>query len=817
MTNKPKYAEVILPLPLDKVFTYIIPDSMQNQIVVGARVLVSFGSRKYYTGIVSNLLESYEDSGVNLKEISEILDSNPIVNNIQLDFWNWISKYYMSSIGDVYKAALPSGLKIESETIVRFNENFESEINLTSNEQKIVDILQQDKKLSITDLNKKLNFKNTFPIIKNLLEKEIVLVSEDLKSTYKAKTITFIALHPRLSNDIEINETLNKLARSKKQKEVLLSYLELSPNFEKIERRILMQKSNATSQIINELIKKEILTSFDEEVDRLQYTGKTTYSKKFSEAQAIAYNKIKENFKTKQVTLLHGVTSSGKTEIYIKLIQDTIDAGKQVLFLLPEIALTTQITQRLREAFGDKLGVYHSKFSDNERVEIWKNLLYKHQYQVILGARSSIFLPFDNLGLIIVDEEHESSFKQFDPAPRYHARNAAIMLSYMHQGKVLLGSATPSIESYYNCQKGKYGLVELFQRYQDISLPEIRVVDLMKARSRNEVKGMFSIDLRKAIKDTLDNQEQVILFQNRRGFAPQIECDNCGWVPKCTDCDVSMTYHKFFKQLTCHYCGHTYTMPSKCPKCGNEKLKTRGYGTEKVAEEVANFFPNARIVRMDADTTKSKFAYEQIINSFEDKKVDILIGTQMISKGLDFDNVRVVGIINADNMLSYPDFRANERSYQLMAQVSGRAGRKGKQGLVILQTYDPTQQTITQVKENDYKAMYQYEMEERKLFKYPPLYRMISVFVRHKDMTIANNAARELANGLRAIFGERILGPDNPVVSRIQTLFIKKIELKIEEKISYEKTKALLASEILKIRNNESYKSVIISTDVDPV
>ena len=674
------------------------------------------------------------------------------------------------------------------------------------------------------------------------MEKGLVEISENIQQRYKPKTETYLRLkepHPSsysvhlsspypplpvergdsplpLHNKTSEGEVLG-VKLSKKQDELLLYFIENYGNNE-VSRKDFLNHSNFSAAVLKALIDKGIIVSYEKEVSRLNLSETQAVEIcSLNQYQQKAYHEIRQFFEKKKTVLLHGVTASGKTEIYIHLIREALNAKKQVLFLVPEIALTTQLTNRLHRVFGNKLGVYHSKFSDAERVEIWNNLLHNKGYEVIIGVRSSIFLPFSNLGLVIVDEEHENSYKQFDPSPRYHARNAALMLAHLQGANALLGTATPAIESYNNAIAGKYGLVELSQRHQEIALPQIITVDVADLRKRKIMKGFFSPLLLEKMQETLDNGEQVILFQNRRGYAPFVECSRCFEVPKCKNCDVTLTVHKSFNALTCHYCGYTKPVPQHCPSCGEETLETKGFGTEKIEEEIQTLFPNAVVDRMDLDSTRSKKSYERLIHDFEQKKIDILVGTQMISKGLDFEHVSLVGILNADNMLNFPDFRAHERAFQLMLQVSGRAGRKNKQGTVIIQTKDPNNPIIQQVKENDYKAMFFAQMAERELFKYPPYYRLIYIVVRHRDLQILNNAAKMLANELRNVFGARVLGPDNPIISRIQSLFIKRIVLKIEVNTPNEYAKNLIQTVTEKILSIDRFKSLLVHWDVDPM
>ena len=773
-----RYVEVILPLPLEGTFTYVVPDALLDKVVPCVRLLVPFGKTKTYIGICDAYPTDHpnnndDNDGIEYKAILAILDDGPVLLPQQLQLWHWIANYYMSPIGDVYKAALPSGLKGED--------------------------------------------------------------------TYKPHTEEYVCLGKQFRGEQELHIALDGLARATKQQKVLMSYLELSGianvpelvstdvtqtdnkqhnQLRAVSKDELRNTTHCSLAIINSLIEKGILQTYRKEVSRLN----NGYDKlqpnaihALNDAQTIAYDKILLQMMAHNVTLLHGVTSSGKTEIYIHLIFKALQEHKQVLYLLPEIALTVQITNRLRCVFGNKLGIYHSRYNDEERVEIWQKQLSNEPYEVILGARSAVFLPFQRLGLVIIDEEHENSFKQQDPAPRYHARSVAIVLAQMYGAKTLLGTATPSIESYRNAQLGKYGLVTLSQRYKDIQLPTIEVVDIKDLRRRKLMSGPFSPRLIAAVRDALQRGEQAILFQNRRGFAPMIECRTCGWVPHCPNCDVSLTYHKSMNVLTCHYCGYTERVPEQCPNCESKDIKGRGYGTEKIEDEIMEVFPDARIARMDLDTTRTKNAYERLINDFSAGKTNLLIGTQMVSKGLDFDHVSVVGILDADNMLNYPDFRAYEHAFTMMAQVSGRAGRKGKQGLVILQTKNPELPVIQQVVNNSYTAFYKSQLEERTAFHYPPFFHLIYIYIKHRNNDIVESASMELGSRIREIFGNRVLGPDKPIVARVKTLHIRKIMLKLENGIDYKLAKQYLRSIRDTMMKEKRYGALTIYFDVDPL
>ena len=818
-----KYVDVILPLPLANTFTYSVPDEWADVVRIGMRVVVPFGKKKMYTAVVY-LVHTVMPTIYEAKDIVCLLDSEPILRRPQMKFWEWISSYYQAFLGDVYQAAVPAGLKLESETRVCINPDFEAETVLSEKEEKVLMALSEGKPVTVTELNKVTEIRDVMPTLNKLLGKGAVEISEELTDKFRVKTETFVKLTSEASQEENLRKIFEELSRAKKQLEVLMMYIDLSkcliPAKQRdVARKDLLKKTGASAAVLSGLIDRGVLETYLKEIGRLDVSEvQTAEVYPLNEFQQTAFKEIEKQFIEKQVILLHGVTSSGKTELYIHLINKALAEGKQVLYLVPEIALTTQLTTRLKRVFGKRLGVYHSKFSDAERVEIWNNVLNDKSYDVIIGVRSSIFLPFRQLGLIIVDEEHESSYKQYDPAPRYHARNAAIVLASMHGAKTLLGTATPAVETYFNAQNGKFGFVELNQRHEDMAMPEILVVDTKEAYRKKQMESHFSDVLLERIAKALQNKEQIILFQNRRGYAPYIECKACASVPHCKNCDVSLTVHKTFNTLTCHYCGYTEAIPTICPACKmSGTLSTKGFGTEKIEDEIKELFPVARVSRMDLDTTRSKKSYEKIISDFEQHKVDILIGTQMVSKGLDFECVSLVGILNADNMLNFPDFRAHERAFQLMAQVSGRAGRKNKRGTVILQTTLPEHSIIGQVIRNDYAAMYKTQCDERKFFKYPPFYRMIQIVLRHRDPNVLNQASARMAVDLRAVFGNRVLGPNVPAVSRIQNMYIKHILLKFVVEASPEKAKDILRQITNQIISESKFKAVWINLDVDPM
>lgn len=816
------YVNVILPFPLTSQFTYILPDFLKEKVSLGSRIVVPFGKKKRYTAIVSSITKEKPENGFELKEVEDVLDQQPILLPEQLKFWHWMSEYYLCTEGEIFKAALPAGLKPESESILVKNEHYEEEDLFTPIEEAVIHILDKQP-ACITQLEKSLKTNHLLTIVRNLLDKKAICIKEELKQNYRPRKEKHIRLTEKYLNESTLKRLFEELKHAPKQLAALMKYIEISgiaggQSIREVSKRELLAASGATDAITNALRQRKIFEIYEYETSRLkQNTIGTTVGQPLSEAQQKAYNDILQRFSTKNVCLLHGITSSGKTEIYIHLIQRMLDEGKQVLYLLPEIALTTQITERLYKFFGNKMGVYHSGFPDSERVEMWKKQLSETSYQLILGARSSLFLPFTHLGLVLIDEEHESSYKQQDPAPRYNARDAAIVLASLYGAKALLGTATPSIESYANARAGKYGLVELNTRYKDVLLPEIEVENIQELHRKKLMKSPFSPRLIEEIHTALQNKEQIILFQNRRGYAPMLECRTCGWVPRCQCCDVSLTYHKMQNKLICHYCGSVYDIPGVCPACEETELKDRGYGTERIEDAVKTCFPEARTTRMDLDTTRTRSAYERIIQSFQNGQTDILIGTQMVSKGLDFDRVRVVGILDADSMLNQPDFRSHERAFQMMSQVAGRAGRRHLRGHVILQTRNPDEPIIQQVITNDYIGMYYDQLEERSLFRYPPHYRLIYIYLKHRTSQIVDEASKILSSHLRNTFGERILGPDTPPVARIQLFHIRKIILKIENGTSVSRVRQSLSTIRSSLMANARYRSLIVYFDVDPL
>ncbi|MGB5989407.1 MAG: primosomal protein N' [Marinifilaceae bacterium] len=815
------YADIILPFPLGDYFTYGIPENIENSVAVGKRVLVPFGAKHFYTGLVrkihSNKPQNYE-----VKNILLVLDNKPIFDDNHLRLQDWIMSYYMSSPGDVFKASVPSGMRLESHTnIFLKNENFSS-LGLNDKELIICNKLLNASNVSINDVNEYVDLKNAMPYVQSLMHKGIVDIEEKVSARYKEKKNKYVRLCANLS-ECEISAFMDSLSRAKAQQKVLLTYLNLSQRFISSQENIVLQSellkiSSSTSSALKALCDKNILEVYTETVSRLDnFKGEVKPLHILSPDQHNAYDEIEQAFKEKDSVLLHGVTSSGKTEVYTHLINKCIKEGKQVLYLLPEISLTTQITQRLQSFFGDELAVYHSKFSNNERVEIWNRLKSDNPYKLVLGVRSSLFLPFNNLGLIIIDEEHEASFKQQNPAPRYNARDAALVLANIYGAKCLLGSATPSIESAFNAHKKKYGYVKLDKRYSGIQMPEILISDLARARFTKSMKGVLAPALFSEITKALHNGKQVILFQNRRGYASYVQCYQCAQVVKCKFCDVSLTYHKYDNKLICHHCGFSQDMLHTCPSCDTQNLAIKGFGTERIEEDLAKYFPDYKVSRMDLDTASTKRKLDSIIERFQDKKIDILVGTQMLTKGLDFDNLALVGVLDADSLLNFPDFRSYERAYQLLAQVSGRAGRRGERGKVIIQTSQVDNPILKYVIDNDYSALYKSQIKERKEFIYPPFYKMIEINMKHIDPRLLNHFSFELAMRLRKIFGIRVFGPHEPLISKVYKSYIRTILLKIETKSSLFKAKTILHKETKDILSEKRFSKIILTFDVDPM
>jgi primosomal protein N' (replication factor Y) (superfamily II helicase) len=811
------FVNVVLPLAISKAYTYRIPQNLVNKIAIGKRVVVQFGRNRVYTAIIFSISDK-APVGYEAKYILDVLDEFPIVTAQQLALWEWMSTYYLCTLGEVMQAALPSALKLASETKVTLNAEAECDKStLTDKEFLLLDALEIQPVLAISEIAKILDQKTVFPILRSLFDKGVITISEELTEKYRAKTKTYVQLNSFYADAANLKALFDLLERAPKQVDVLQAYLQLAKTQTEIAKSDLLEASDASAATLQALVAKEVFTLVEQEVSRLSgIEADLDADFSLSTPQQEALNQLKTNLQEKEVCLVHGVTASGKTEIYIRLIEEYLAKGKQVLYLLPEIGLTTQVIQRLQKIFGTKIGVYHSKFNDNERAEIWQKVL-NGDYQIVLGARSAVFLPFNNLGLVVVDEEHENSFKQFDPAPRYHARDSAVFLASLFKAKVVLGSATPSFESYYNAKIVKYGLITLSERYGGVQLPDIQVVSIPDETKRKTMQSHFTSVLLSEIKGALSRKEQIILFQNRRGYAPVLLCATCGYTPKCINCEVSLTYHKSSGKLHCHYCGYRQDTVPLCPACGSTKIEHKGFGTEKVEDELSLIFPEARIARMDVDATRTKYGFQQLISDFEDKKIDILVGTQMVAKGLDFANVSTIGILNADSMLNFPDFRAFERSYQLLAQVSGRAGRRDIRGKVIVQAHDIHHRVLQQVIDNDYEGLFQTELIERRNYKYPPLYRLISLCIKHKDPVKLNQIAEYVAALLRQQFGERVLGPEAPFVNRIRNYYLQDILLKVEkEGLSAQKVKIALQQILQSFEQEVLSKGCIIQVDVDP-
>ncbi len=813
------FIEVILPLSLAQTFTYEVNEAEYQYIKSGFRVAVPFGKSKIYTALVLEIHQNKPEK-YDAKEIHQILDENPIVTQTQIKHWLWIASYYMCAIGDVYRSAIPSALLLESETVItQKSTDFVLESSLSDDEFLVYQALQQQSSLKIQDIVGILNKKNVLPVIKQLIEKKILVVEEEVNESYKPKLIKYVRLNPTFNSSDGLNQLLQLLKNAQKQREIVMSYFQLmaSEKSKPISVKQLSEKSGITTNVLKALVDKEIFEEYTLQHDRVSFEANFKLNELvLSEAQNKALTQIQESFNSQEVTLLHGVTSSGKTEIYIKLIEEFLLQEKQVLYLLPEIALTTQLVTRLTAHFGNKVAVFHSKYNNNERVEVWLQSLEKSEKaQIIIGARSALFLPFNDLGLIIIDEEHEQTFKQSDPAPRYHARDAAIVLAHFHQAKVLLGSATPSIETYFNTQNKKYGLVELTERFSKVQLPEVELVDLKDKYFRKQMQGHFSDTLVNQISDALALGEQIILFQNRRGYSPVLECLTCGHVPECPQCDVSLTYHKHKNQLRCHYCGYSMAKPTNCQACSSLDLTTKGFGTEQIQQEVQALFPSVKVGRMDQDTTRGKFGFEKIIDSFKNREVDILVGTQMLAKGLDFDNVSLVGIMNADTMLYHPDFRAFERSFQMLTQVSGRAGRSEKRGKVIIQTYNPNHNTIQQVTNNNYFGMYQEQLYDRKIYFYPPYFRIIKITLKHRDFEKLKEGSMWLYQVVKQNLEIPVLGPEEPAISRIRNEYLRVILIKIPQKENLGMVKNKISRMLNSFEAVATYRSIKTIVNVD--
>lgn len=814
------FAEVILPLPLPANYTYGVPQELEISVTAGKRVEVQFGSKKIYAGIVKSV---YQNRPVDfkVKPVLNVLDDKPIVNEKQFQFWSWLATYYLCYEGEVMNAALPSGFKLESESSIIPNPDYQGNGDeLSDSEFLIMEALQSHHKLQLKEVEKILGHRGTRKVLDSLLKKKVILLEEELRERYRPRKITFVRLNPEYEDEQALHKLFDELEKAPKQLALLMAFIHLirseKKNPERISKSELLKKADATSAALDGLVKKNIFTLTEQIVDRLEAGEEETQIFSLSKKQQNACEEVKSRFEKHDAVLLHGVTASGKTNIYIRLIEEEIEKGKQVLYLVPEIALTAQLVTRLQKYFGSRIGVYHSRFNQNERIEIW-NKLIRHEYDIVLGARSALFLPFDNLGLILVDEEHDSSFKQQDPAPRYHARDAAIYLASLHKAKTLLGTATPSLESYYNALNDKYGLVKLSERFSGIQLPEIVLVDAKEQKKRKQMKSHFTTVLMEEMQQAFSKKEQVILFQNRRGYAPFIECNVCAWIPQCPNCDVNLTYHKFHNELKCHYCGYRRNNYTKCPACNSTELLVQGFGTEKIEDELRVYFPELKVGRMDVDAIRTKSGHNKIIRDFEDEKLQILVGTQMVTKGLDFDNVSLVGIMSADQLLNYADFRATERAYQLMEQVAGRSGRKHKRGKVVIQTNSLKYPTLQFIVDNDYDSFYKWEIAHRSKFLYPPFTRLIKVTLKHKNQKTLNEAATQLAAALGSLLGKRLLGPSEPFISRIQTYYLKEFLLKLEKSgLFIHDVKQHLRAAIDKLVTQPGFKSLRVELDVDP-
>ena len=821
-TMTTKFVDIILPLALPKLYTYRVPSIYNDMIKARTRVVVQFGRNKLYSGLVVSIHETAPEQ-YQAKYIDEILDLEPIVTEHQLKFWDWIAAYYMCTLGEVYNTALPSGLKLSSETVLLPHPDFDDDYRkLTDKEYLVAEALGSHQKLSLKEIANILSQKTIMPIIKSLIEKKVAISEEDLKLKYKAKIIEYIRLTRECRDEAVLKIKFDDLVKAPKQLEVLLQYIKLSQwhtdKPKEVKKTELYKKSGASLSQVKSLMDKNILEIYEKEEGRLSsFEKEDKQIPELNQFQKNALQSIEKQFKTQDVVLLHGVTSSGKTEVYLKLIEKALSEGKNVLYLVPEIALTTQLVHRLKKRLGETLGVYHSKFNENERVEIWNKTLKNDQYRILIGARSTLFLPINNLGLIIVDEEHETSFKQHDPAPRYHSRDAVIVLGRQQKAKILLGSATPSIESYRNAERGKYGYVELSQRFGERSLPEMKVANISDAMKRKSMKSHLTPELHDSISNALAKKEQIILFKNRRGFSPYLKCTECGWIPECKSCDISLTYHKYKNQLNCHYCGYASAVPNKCGACGSADLKLLGFGTEKIEEDLEILFPEARIQRMDLDTTRSKNAYHRILIDFENGDIDILVGTQMVTKGLDFDNVSLVGVLSADDMLHHPDFRAYERSFQTMEQVAGRAGRKNKSGKVIIQSHEPDHFIIQSVLKHDYKGMVKDQIVHRRQFNYPPFTRLLKVTVKNRTEIVCDEHAKLLSQKLRQAMGVGVLGPEKPSISRIRNWYLQHILIKFPKNANQKKEKKIMKDVLFELQSEKAISTSRVVINVDPV
>ena len=815
------FINAILPIPLEKLFTYAVTEEEAAFLKPGMRVAVPFGKTKIYTALIA-MVHTTPPTGYTAKEIHQILDQSPIVNQLQLQHWHWVAEYYMCTIGEVLRSALPGAFLLESETLILKNKmDGVAESELKDDEFLVMEALHHQAVLRVHEISAILDRKNVLPVLQRLLEKGIIVLKEEIFEQYRPKLVKYLQLGKSYRSEDKLEELLQSLSRAPKQSQVVLSLFQLQAATKKpIKISEVERISGVSKAVINSLVEKGILEVYFVRTDRVNYEreGEDSDLKALNEHQSKALDTIVQNFKNEKVALLHGVTSSGKTEVYVKLIEQCLNAGRQALYLLPEIALTTQLISRLQEYFGGKVAVYHSKYTVQERIEVWNNVLTnKSKAQIVIGARSALFLPYSDLGLIIVDEEHESSFKQHDPAPRYHARDAAIVLGNLHKSNILLGSATPSIESFYNAQNGKYGYAQIDRRFGNVMMPDMELVDIKEQTRKRRMKGHFSERLLEEITEALELGEQIILFQNRRGYAPILECTTCGHSPQCPNCDVSLTYHQFKKQLRCHYCGYHMALPESCQACGSATLDTKGFGTEQVEKELETLFPTARVSRMDLDTTRGKHSYEKIITAFERQDMDILVGTQMLTKGLDFRNVGLVGIMNADALLNFPDYRAHERCFQLLTQVAGRAGRTKKRGKVIIQTYNPYHQILQQVTAGDYEGMFKEQLYEREQYHYPPLNRIIKITFKHKEYNRLNEASDWFATALRNVLGDKVLGPEYPAVARIRNQYLKNVLVKIASNQSLSKTKKGIKRIEKSFNAVSQYRSVRVIYNVDHI
>lgn len=818
------FVDVLLPLALPEVYTYRVPFEMNEKVEVGKRVVVQFGKKKIYSALIKNIHHKAPNH-YSVKYILDVIDEQPIVNAFQFRFWEWMADYYMATQGEIMNASLPSAMKLASESRIVKNPDFDGDVGqLNDREYLIYEALENNEILTITEVSAIVELKQVVHILKNLFEKGVILEEEEMRQKFTPKKQIYVVMEESYHSQDKMNELMDSLEKkAKKQLQMLLSFINLSNFFSnnrnEVSKTALIKNSGTSSAVFNALVGKNIFTTYEKVISRLEDIGakKQVSDIHLSEFQETALAQIKSNFDNSNIQLLHGVTGSGKTEIYIRLIDEVIRKGKQVLFLLPEIALTGQIINRLRTYFGEKVGIYHSRYSQNERVEVWNRMVSNTStYKIVIGARSAVFLPFSNLGLVIVDEEHDTSYKQFDPAPRYNGRDSSIYLAMIHKAKCLLGSATPSVETFYKATNGKYSITTLDKRFGNMPMPKIEVVDVVEAQKHKNMKSHFSSKLIEGVNDALAKKQQVILFRNRRGFSLRLVCNKCQWSPECKSCDVTMTYHKHIQKMKCHYCGYTSTVPDKCPACGSKSLRLSGFGTEKIENELPVFFPEATVCRMDLDTTRGKNSYMQIIQDFEERRVDVLVGTQMVTKGLDFENVGLVGVLNADSLINYPDFRAAERAFQMLTQVSGRAGRKNKQGRVLIQTSKPENATIQEVIAYDYQSMYARQIAERQTFKYPPFYRMIRLSLKHKNYQTLNDASAFLASLLRERLGDRVIGPEYPLVGRIKNYYIKNIIVKFEVTASQRFVKDFIISSISDLEKHKQYRPVIVAVDVDP-